>query len=133
MISLLVTVFIIQLACHLVLTIGSKPINDLVCLFAFPLPLCLYRASLYRPLTKRSQLWQLYSRLPFATTTDLSEQIRLRREVVRLKREMNAVSAQDEFSRWAKLRRQHDKALEEHDRKGTFQDRLLPGEKYTVS
>jgi len=30
MVSLLVTVFIIQLICHLVLTIGSKPINDLV-------------------------------------------------------------------------------------------------------
>lgn len=33
---------------------------------------------------------------------------------------MNAISAQDDFARWAKIRRQHDKALEEHDRKGTF-------------
>ncbi|KIY00574.1 uncharacterized protein Z520_03237 [Fonsecaea multimorphosa CBS 102226] len=47
----------------------------------------------------------------------MQEQTRLRREVLRLKREMNAVSAQDEFSKWAKLRRQHDKAMEEHDRK----------------
>ena len=31
---------------------------------------------------------------------------------------MAAVSAQDEFTRWAKLRRQHDKALEAHDKKG---------------
>lgn len=31
MVSLLVTVFVIQLVCHLVLTIGSKPINNLVC------------------------------------------------------------------------------------------------------
>jgi hypothetical protein len=38
--------------------------------------------------------------------------------VVRLKREMAAISAQDDFARWAKLRRQHDKALEEHDKKG---------------
>jgi len=37
--------------------------------------------------------------------------------VVRLKRETKAISAQDEFSKWAKVRRQHDKALEEHDRK----------------
>jgi len=50
----------------------------------------------------------------------MQEQMRLRREVLRLKREMNAVSAQDEFSKWAKLRRQHDKAMEEHDRKGEF-------------
>ena len=31
---------------------------------------------------------------------------------------MAAISAQDEFTRWAKLRRQHDKALAEHDQKG---------------
>ncbi|EXJ58099.1 hypothetical protein A1O7_05523 [Cladophialophora yegresii CBS 114405] len=89
--SLLITVFVIQLVCHLVLTIGSKPINDL--------------------------LWQIYTRLPLQSSRDMQQQVRLRREVVRLKREMNAVSAQDEFSKWAKLRRQHDKALEEHDKK----------------
>ncbi|ETI27498.1 hypothetical protein G647_09689 [Cladophialophora carrionii CBS 160.54] len=89
--SLLITVFVIQLVCHLVLTIGSKPINDL--------------------------LWQIYTCLPLQSSRDMQQQIRLRREVVRLKREMNAVSAQDEFSKWAKLRRQHDKALEEHDKK----------------
>lgn len=50
----------------------------------------------------------------------MQEQTRLRKEVVRLKREMNAISAQDDFARWAKIRRQHDKALEEHDKKGTF-------------
>ena len=41
----------------------------------------------------------------------------LRREVVRLKREMNATSSQDQFAKWAKLRRQHDKALAEYDQK----------------
>jgi len=91
MVSLLVTVFIIQLGCHLVSTIGSKPINDL--------------------------LWRIYSYLPLQSSKDAQEQIHLRREVVRLKREMNAVSAQDEFSKWAKLRRQHDKAMEEYDKK----------------
>jgi len=91
MLSLLVVVFLIQLACHLILTIGSKPINDL--------------------------LWQIYCRLPIGSSRDIQEQIRLRQEVVRLKREMNAISAQDEFSRWAKVRRQHDKALADHDQK----------------
>ncbi|KAJ9606965.1 GET complex subunit get1 [Cladophialophora chaetospira] len=89
--SLLITVFIIQLLCHLVQTVGAKPINDL--------------------------LWQIYARLPLQSNKDQGEQIRLRREVVRLKREMNAVSAQDEFSKWARLRRQHDKAMEEYDKK----------------
>jgi tail-anchored protein insertion receptor len=35
-----------------------------------------------------------------------------------MKRELAAISAQDDFARWAKLRRQHDKAMEEHDKKG---------------
>jgi hypothetical protein len=35
---------------------------------------------------------------------------------VRLKREMNAVSAQDEFARWAKLRRTHDKAVADYEK-----------------
>ncbi|KIW55699.1 hypothetical protein PV05_04429 [Exophiala xenobiotica] len=91
MLSLLVVVFLIQLFCHLILTIGSKPINDL--------------------------LWQIYCRLPIQSSRDIQEQIRLRKEVVRLKREMNAISAQDEFSRWAKVRRQHDKAMADHDQK----------------
>lgn len=30
MVSLLVEVFLIQLACHIVQTVGAKPINDLV-------------------------------------------------------------------------------------------------------
>lgn len=35
---------------------------------------------------------------------------------MRLKREMNATSAQDEFSKWARLRRQHDKVLAEQEK-----------------
>ena len=36
---------------------------------------------------------------------------------MRLKREMNATSSQDQFAKWAKLRRQHDKALAQCDEK----------------
>jgi hypothetical protein len=39
--------------------------------------------------------------------------------VVRIKREMNAVSAQDEFARWAKLRRTHDKAVADYEKSST--------------
>jgi len=59
----------------------------------------------------------LFRSLPFSTSSSGSEKVtHLRAEVVRLKRELAAVSAQDEFSRWAKIRRQHDKAVEEHDK-----------------
>jgi tail-anchored protein insertion receptor len=93
MVSLLLIVFILELISYIILTIGSKPINDL--------------------------LWQLYCRTGLGPSKDFSEQMRLRREVVNLKREMASISAQDEFSKWAKIRRKHDKAMEEHDKKGT--------------
>jgi len=38
--------------------------------------------------------------------------------VLRLKKEMNAISAQDNFAKWAKVRREHDKAMAAHDQKG---------------
>jgi tail-anchored protein insertion receptor len=93
MVSLLLVVFILELISYIIITIGSKPINDL--------------------------LWQIYCRTGLGPSKDFSEQMRLRREVVSLKREMASISAQDEFSKWAKIRRKHDKALEEHDKKGT--------------
>lgn len=39
----------------------------------------------------------------------------MKREVLQLKREMNNTSSQDEFAKWAKLRRRHDKSLEEFE------------------
>ncbi|KAI4195507.1 MAG: hypothetical protein LQ350_007174 [Teloschistes chrysophthalmus] len=48
--------------------------------------------------------------LPTPVSGSVQESNSLRAEVVRLKREMQATSSQDEFAKWAKLRRQHDKA-----------------------
>ncbi|GAB7348224.1 hypothetical protein MBLNU459_g6221t1 [Dothideomycetes sp. NU459] len=90
MVSLLLSVFLLNVLIHLVNAFGAATINEL--------------------------LWLLYNKLPTPTAKDAQEAARMRREVVRLKREMNAVSAQDEFSRWAKLRRQHDKAVAEHEK-----------------
>ena len=50
----------------------------------------------------------------------MRSQVELQREVVRLKREMNATSSQDEFAKWAKLRRQHDKVLAQYDETSRF-------------
>ncbi|CAD0088717.1 unnamed protein product [Aureobasidium mustum] len=57
--------------------------------------------------------------LPTPTAKDAQNSARLKKEVVRLKREMNAVSAQDEFARWAKLRRTHDKAVADYEKSYT--------------
>ncbi len=62
------------------------------------------------------KLWQLYNKFPTSTSKSAGEEIKLRREIVRLKRELHRVSAQDEFSKWAKLRRQHDKAVADYDK-----------------
>ncbi|KAL1965114.1 hypothetical protein VTN77DRAFT_6027 [Rasamsonia byssochlamydoides] len=91
MISLLVLVFLVHLAIYLVNTIGASTIDNL--------------------------LWILYLKLPTPLSRDAREHYRLKREVVQLKREMNATSSQDEFAKWAKLRRRHDKALEEYEAK----------------
>lgn len=89
--SLLLIVFLLQLSIHLVNTVGAPVINEF--------------------------LWSLYNRLPTSTSADARSQVELRREVIRLKREMNAISSQDEFAKWAKLRRSHDKVVAQYDEK----------------
>lgn len=42
-------------------------------------------------------------------------------EIIRLKRELRSTSSQDEFAKWAKLRRQHDKAVAEYEQQGKNQ------------
>ncbi|KAL8673039.1 MAG: hypothetical protein Q9168_002531 [Polycauliona sp. 1 TL-2023] len=87
--SLLLVVFILQLAIHLVNTVGAPAIDEL--------------------------LWTLYNLLPTPTHSAVNESKTLRADVVRLRKEMNATSSQDEFAKWAKLRRGHDKAVAKYD------------------
>jgi hypothetical protein len=61
--------------------------------------------------------WLIFTKLPTEQSKRAGEISNLRREVVRLNREMNATSAQDEFAKWAKLRRQHDKAKDKYDQR----------------
>ncbi|KAI9843905.1 MAG: GET complex subunit get1 [Sclerophora amabilis] len=63
--------------------------------------------------------WSLYLRLPNATSKTAQDQSRLRQEYLRIKKEMNSTSSQDEFARWAKLRRQHDKVVAELEGKAS--------------
>jgi len=59
-------------------------------------------------------------RLPTSLSREAQAQWRLKREVVQLKQEMNATSSQDEFAKWAKLRRKHDKTMEEYEVKSAL-------------
>ena len=60
--------------------------------------------------------------LPTPTSKDAKSQRELRQELITVKRELNATSSQDQFAKWAKLRRQHDKKQAEYDEKS---ERLL--------
>ncbi|KAL8711613.1 MAG: hypothetical protein Q9220_004023 [cf. Caloplaca sp. 1 TL-2023] len=90
--SLLLVVFVLQLVIHLINTVGAKAINEL--------------------------LWTLYNELPTSTSTSFQKSSELRLEVLKLRKEMNATSSQDEFAKWAKLRRKYDKAVAEYDEQG---------------
>ncbi|KAK8025635.1 Protein GET1 [Apiospora arundinis] len=85
--SLILVVFIVELAVHLVNTIGAATINNL--------------------------LWTLYLMLPTQTSRATAERAKLQSEYLKIRRDLNATSSQDEFARWAKLRRQHDKLLDQ--------------------
>ncbi|EAW10100.1 guided entry of tail-anchored proteins factor 1 [Aspergillus clavatus NRRL 1] len=89
MLSLILTIFFVHVAIYLVNTAGASTID--------------------------TALWALYLKLPTSTAKNAREQSRLKREVVQLNREMNNTSSQDEFAKWAKLRRRHDKAKDEYE------------------
>lgn len=64
------------------------------------------------------QLWITYNKLPIPKSQVAQQAMKQQQEVLRLTKQMNGVSAQDDFARWAKLRRQHDKATAEYDKTG---------------
>ncbi|KAK0865284.1 GET complex subunit get1 [Friedmanniomyces endolithicus] len=90
MVSVLLIVFVLQLAIHLVNKYGAQRVNEL--------------------------LWTIYTKLPTPQSKDAGESSKLRQDVVRLNREMKAVSAQDDFAKWARIRREHDKAKDKYDK-----------------
>ncbi|KAI2631918.1 CHD5-like protein-domain-containing protein [Hypoxylon sp. NC1633] len=87
MLSLLLLIFLVELGTHLVNTIGAATINNL--------------------------LWNLYLTLPTQTSKQAEDKATLQKEYLTIRRDLNATSSQDQFAKWAKLRRQHDKLLEQ--------------------
>ncbi|KAI1388745.1 CHD5-like protein-domain-containing protein [Hypoxylon trugodes] len=83
MLSLLLLVFLVELGAHLVNTVGAATINNI--------------------------LWNLYLAIPTQTSKQVAEQKKLQKEYLTIRRDLNATSSQDQFAKWAKLRRQHDK------------------------
>lgn len=105
MVSLLVLVVVLTVVTHIVNTVGAQQINNLVrCVPS--LLVCIVK------LTGALQLWSLYNFLPISPSrADVASQKALQREVVASRAQLRATSSQDEFARWAKLRRTLDKKV----------------------
>ncbi|KAM4066869.1 CHD5-like protein [Hirsutella rhossiliensis] len=87
--NLLFVIFAVELVAHIINALGAARINNL--------------------------LWILINYLPISTSKAAAQQRTLQAEYLRARRDLNATSSQDEFAKWAKLRRQHDKLLEQLD------------------
>lgn len=61
----------------------------------------------------RVQLWTAFNYLPISTSKMAAKQRKLQAEYLQVRSQMVATSSQDEFAKWARLRRQHDKLLDE--------------------
>ncbi|KAL2021566.1 hypothetical protein VTK56DRAFT_7065 [Thermocarpiscus australiensis] len=94
--SILAVVFITELVIQLVNTIGATTINNL--------------------------LWRFYLSLPTPLAKEFAEQRKKQKEYLSVRHDLNATSSQDEFAKWAKLRRQHDKLLDELEKKKSALD-----------
>ncbi|CAK7203370.1 GET complex subunit get1 [Sporothrix eucalyptigena] len=89
--SLMLVVFLVEVAVLVVNSVGAATISDF--------------------------LWRLYNLIPSERSAAVAEQRKLQTEYLALRRELHATSSQDEFAKWARLRRQHDKKLEELEAK----------------
>ncbi|CAG9980584.1 unnamed protein product [Clonostachys byssicola] len=91
---LLLVVFVVEAAVRLINAIGAARINEF-----------------------DHQLWTAINYLPVPTSKAAAEQRKLQADYLKVRSELNATSSQDQFAKWAKLRRQHDKLLEQLEAK----------------
>lgn len=57
--------------------------------------------------------------LPTETSKAAVQRRDVQSEYMKIRRDLNATSSQDEFAKWAKLRRQHDKLMEQLEKLST--------------
>ena len=118
--TLLLLIFAVELLIVIVNSVGAATINSLV----RPPPRRLPQAT---PALTRSfpQLWGILNRLPIESSRLVAENRKLQKEYLRVRLELNATSSQDQFAKWAKLRRQHDKLLEQLEKKSASETEPL--------
>ena len=112
--SLLVLIFVIELAVQVINSIGAATINTLV--RSCPSPTKPFSCC-GQKLTRIFQVWRIATSLPFPISKQFAEQRTKQKEYLEVRRELTATSSQDQFAKWAKLRRQHDKLFEDLEKK----------------
>ncbi|KAL5615124.1 hypothetical protein BROUX41_005183 [Berkeleyomyces rouxiae] len=91
MLSLMVVIFLLEAVVHLINAVGTTAINNL--------------------------LWRILVLLPIGPSQMAAEKRKLQTEYLAVRKEMLATSSQDEFAKWARLRRKHDKLYEGLEKK----------------
>ncbi|KAL8366014.1 hypothetical protein RB595_004681 [Gaeumannomyces hyphopodioides] len=94
--SLMVVILALEVAVELINNIGAAAIN--------------------------SAIWAIINALPTKLSTEFAEQRKLQAEFLEVRKDLAATSSQDEFAKWAKLRRQHDKLYEQLEKKKSTLD-----------
>ncbi|RKF62711.1 Protein get1 [Erysiphe neolycopersici] len=94
--SILLSIFLIQLAIYLIEIVAVSTVNN--------------------------QLWKIWNSIFSSSSKDSAEYQELKNHALKLRRELNVTSSQDEFAKWAKLRRQYDKAAEKLEKAKTSLD-----------
>ncbi len=90
----------------------------------FPLSRALLTPGLSCSRSYPRQLWDLYNHIPSKRSADAAEVRKLQTEYLKIRRDLHATSSQDEFAKWARLRRQHDKMLEDLEKKSACRHTL---------
>lgn len=119
--SLLVVIFLVEVAVHIINLVGATALNDLV--GSFRLACHSQAEGKSRKLTRDGimQIWTAINYLPVPTAKAAAEQRKTQADYLKVRRELNATSSQDEFAKWAKIRRQHDKLLEKLENQSTLE------------
>jgi hypothetical protein len=74
----------------------------------------------YSNISTPSQIWQLATLVPGSSAAKQQATHRkLQREVLQLRAQLRSTSSQDEFAKWAKLKRKEDKLLADFEKSST--------------
>ena len=101
--SLLFTVFVLVFITELIAWVGQSVLLDLVRVFSY--------LTTSRHLDQYWQVYAVHQRI--FNSTAVARQRQLKSEILSTRAELLKTSAQDQFAKWAKLRRSIDKGLAE--------------------